>query len=286
MRKQLPRVLMMKLEYGVSTHPGGRGNNEDASLVQSEDALFAVADGMGGCRDGEIASRMTVAALSAFFGCTREEQGQEWPISVPGIRDLAARRVVSAVKYAHREVRAAGARSGETDPAINGMGSTVVALHLSGPYAYLAHVGDSRCYWCCGGNMRRLTTDHTLVAEMTRSLRAANGRPPDLSRFGHVLTRAVGMKTREDVDVDLSVVLPGNGDVFLLCTDGLFQVVGDADLKRILMEEANAADAATRLVGMATARGGLDNITALVVRVADASDAVGPRVVAEMTTDG
>ncbi|HXF37986.1 MAG TPA: Stp1/IreP family PP2C-type Ser/Thr phosphatase, partial [Actinomycetota bacterium] len=212
-----------------------RERNEDGLLV--EPPFFAVADGMGGHRGGDVASRLALEAL-------RE-----------GDRALAER-----VREANRRVY----ERSMLDRAVAGMGTTLTAAVLEGDRLRLAHVGDSRAYLLRDGRLRRLTEDHTLVHRMVTRGQLTEEEAAE-HPYRSVLTRALG--TEPDVAVDEAVVEVRAGDRLLLCTDGLTGMLPESRVAEILRSVRDPQEAADRLVDEANEAGGLDNITVIVLEV-------------------
>lgn len=222
-----------------------RPGNEDAFLAQPP--LYAVADGMGGAKAGEVASGMAVAAL------------EEMLAQAPADDETAAAQLAAAAAEANARIYAAASK----DSARSGMGTTLTALLLRGDHALLAHVGDSRAYLLRGDELTQITHDHSLVAEMVREGRLA----PDEARlhpYRSVLSRALG--TEPDVQVDQFRVDLQAGDVLLLCSDGLSGPVSLDKLRKGLAA-GDPEKAARRLVDEALRHGGPDNITAVVLQL-------------------
>ncbi len=216
-----------------------RQSNEDALVV--DDPIFAVADGMGGARAGEVASAMAVAALLGVHG------------------DASA--LTRAITDVNRRIHAAAA----ADPTLAGMGTTVTAAILDGDTLTFGHVGDSRAYLLRGGRLSQITDDHSLVGELIRrgALSPAEAeRHPQRS----VITRALGAESR--VDIDVVRLHPEAGDVILLCSDGLTGMVNDPEIERILGSSQRLDEAAGRLIDAANAAGGEDNVSAVLLRMA------------------
>ncbi len=252
----------MKILSAGATDPGKkRGNNEDAYLVNDELGLYAVADGVGGHEGGEVASHIAVetfaAALPDLLG-----EGDRTPaqgFSPDADPELAALR--SAVALANRRVR----REREQNPDLSDMGTTLTALFVKNARAFLVHVGDSRAYCLRSGELRQITSDHSLVAEQ----RKAGVLTPEQARrspYRHVITRALGIK--DDVLADAAAPTVQQGDTFLLCTDGLTEMVGDQEIAKILAKYA-PRDAVRKLVDEANRNGGVDNITAVAIRISE-----------------
>ena len=220
-----------------------RRRNEDAYVL--EPPLFAVADGMGGAQAGEVASKLAAAALSDTD-----------PGSLSGTE-----RVTSLFQEANRRVYERSA----TDPAVSGMGTTMTVALVEGDDVVIGHVGDSRAYRLRDGVFEQLTDDHSLVNELIKSGKLS---PEEAETHPQraVITRALG--TDPDVDVDAFEVHAEEGDVYLICSDGLTTMVDDADILELL--EANHDDlskAAKALVAAANQRGGEDNITVVAFRI-------------------
>ncbi len=236
---------MPMLETAGLTHPGKvRSNNEDCYLISPDLGLYAIADGIGGARAGEHASRLAIDTVSAFV--SRFAQRYD------GI-------LVDAFVEAHRQVRAAA----EADPSLNGMGTTLVAALQSGDGFRLASVGDSRAYLNETKQLNLITSDQTWVAEF--------GRPAGISEdelkrhpLRHVLTMAVG------ADVELRVnaysVEIAHGSQLLLSTDGLHGVVDEEIILETLNSGQTLEAKAHYLVEAALRAGGPDNITVVLLR--------------------
>jgi protein phosphatase len=235
----------MRLVVGVQTDVGrSRSRNEDAVLV--EDPLFAVADGMGGHRGGDVASSLALETLKSARG---PSSSQDFKQLVGQIRD-ANRRVLER---------------GESDRDLRGMGTTLTAILAEDEKAHVAHVGDSRAYLLREGKLQQLTEDHTLVQRMVRE-----GRLTEAEAHVHpqrsVVTRALGVD--EDMPIDELTLDLKEGDRFLLCSDGLSSMLDRDAIQAILEEEGEPQRAAERLVEEANRAGGDDNITVVVIDVA------------------
>jgi serine/threonine protein phosphatase PrpC len=238
---------MLSLEpFGATDAGKVRANNEDALLVGEgrDETLFVVADGIGGFEAGEVASRIAVDVL----------------------RELEADASFDvAIREANRRILAVG----RGDERLSGMGTTIVAVRFGGtreePVAEIAHVGDSRAYLLRGGSMRPLTEDHSLVAELVRSGDLTRDQAAEHPQK-NLITRALGAE--EEVEVD-TVVLPVEaGDRLLLCSDGLTDMVPEANIREILANSPGDPEKPARdLVSAALDAGGSDNVTVVVVDV-------------------
>jgi protein phosphatase len=228
----------MRIEVGVVSDIGQvREGNEDSYLV--EPPLYAVADGMGGHRGGEVASQLALETVEELF--------------LAGEGTLA-----DQVRKANRVVFSRSA----SDKKVTGMGTTLTAAQIEDDEAHLVHVGDSRAYLERAGSLRMLTEDHTLVNRMVKAgeISAAEA---DVHPHRNVLLRALG--TDPDVEVDEQDVGLLVGDRLLLCSDGLTSMVAEEQVQAILESEPSPQTAAERLVRAANRAGGIDNITVVVL---------------------
>lgn len=234
--------------YAVATDTGRkRRRNEDNYVVAPP--LFAVADGMGGAQAGEVASRLAASAL---------ESGDDG--SLRGVE-----RVAALIREANRRVY----ERATSDPTASGMGTTMTVALVEGSTVSIGHVGDSRAYLVREGRMEQLTDDHSLVNELRKSGKLSR-EEAETHPQRSVITRAVG--TDPDVDVDAFAIEARDGDVFLLCSDGLTDMVDDEDILDLLERHRDDLDRAVRsLVAAANRGGGEDNITALAFRLDEVS---------------
>ncbi|HEY5997633.1 MAG TPA: Stp1/IreP family PP2C-type Ser/Thr phosphatase [Candidatus Deferrimicrobiaceae bacterium] len=253
----------MRIISHGGTDPGRtRTNNEDAFLVNDGLRLYAVADGIGGREGGEIASRIAVDMLREAIADLLAD-GDRTPAAgsaADGRPEVPALR--RAVALMNRKILDAAAN----DAALAGMGTTLTALLLAEKRAYIAHVGDSRLYRLRSGKLAQLTNDHSMVAEQVRA-GLLTAREARTSPYRHVITRALGIGREAAPDV---VEHPAaSGDTFLLCTDGLTDMLDDREIGAVLAS-GTPRDSVKRLIDAANARGGVDNITVVVVQVAEA----------------
>jgi serine/threonine protein phosphatase PrpC len=231
----------MRIEHSARSITGRRSNNEDAYAAEPDIGFFAVADGMGGYEGGEIASRTALDTLVAYFERVERMDLVDDP-------SAAMHQMRMAIRMADREVQ----RRAVGDLAE--MGTTVACVLVRGDRALLAHVGDSRIYRLRGEELSLLTRDHSLVAEMEAAgLNAA-------AHLYHVITQSLGQGPDARPDLRIVEVLPG--DRFLLCSDGLTDVLDGDAIADGLAQRRRPAGA---LVDSAYAMGSHDNITAVVV---------------------
>ena len=244
--------------YGL-THVGRqRQHNEDSFLVEDDARLFLVADGMGGHAAGEIASRIAVESINEFIVHTKEDDGT-WPHAYDEHFKRSTNRLMAAVRMANTRVLEAMRK----DARLRGMGTTVVACLADDDTVSFAHVGDSRAYMIRDKQLSRITNDHSWVFEQVQAgmLTEAEAEKHPLR---NVITRALGGALQ--VTPDASEIVAQTGDVFLLCSDGLTGMVPEEEILRVV--NANLGDlhrACQQLIEAANERGGLDNVTAILV---------------------
>jgi serine/threonine protein phosphatase PrpC len=230
--------------YAVASDTGRRRRrNEDNYVVTPP--LFAVADGMGGAQAGEVASRLAASAV---------EGGDS-----NGLGGL--NRVDALIQEANRRIY----DRASTDPTASGMGTTMTVALVEGMTVAIGHVGDSRAYLVRGDTMEQLTEDHSLVNELLKSGKLSE-EEAQVHPQRSVITRAVG--TDPDVDVDGFTIEAEEGDIFLICSDGLTDMVEDEEILELVAENRDDLDKAVRaLVSAANRGGGEDNITAVAFRI-------------------
>jgi protein phosphatase len=238
-----------------------REHNEDSYCLLEQHGLFLVADGMGGHRAGDVASRMATETVAAFFNTTAREDAT-WPFHYDPNLSAEENRLVTGIKVANKSIYEASARNREH----HGMGTTVVGI-LFAPSAkriYVGHVGDSRCYRVRSSKIEQLTQDHSLLNDYLRAMPDLTEEQKDeLPR--NVITRALGMT--ESVQVDISADEPEAGDVYILCSDGLSGMITDDEIREVVVNAATPEEAAEKLVALANDHGGEDNVTAVVAKV-------------------
>jgi PPM family protein phosphatase len=253
----------MDIEAYVHTDVGPvREQNEDAYLVDIDNGVFVVADGMGGHAAGEVASRISVETVHEVLVGSRdpEETRLVRDVDTTDPADLLRERLRYAMNQASINIR----KETRERPETTGMGTTVVVLVLEGDQAHLAHVGDSRAYLFRNERLTRLTRDHTVVQQEIDAGRLT----PELARLlptKHILTQSVGPGP---VEPDTATRWIEPGDLFLLCSDGCTDPLDDASITRLILD--NPPDMLPDvLVAAAIKAGGEDNVTVLVVTVSD-----------------
>ena len=218
-----------------------RQGNEDNFFVRAP--LFVVADGMGGAQAGEVASEISVRSFD-----------DELP------NGSRAEALVHVIEQANKRIH----ERARSDDSLHGMGTTTTAAYVDDDEVVIAHVGDSRAYLLRGGELIRLTKDHSLVGELV-----ARGKLTEEQAEQHpqrsVITRALGPEANVQVDID---IFPAKaGDLFLLCSDGLTSMVHEPKLRPLFEESDSLETLGKRLIDAANAAGGRDNITVILFRL-------------------
>lgn len=247
--------------FGMSDVGRARNHNEDCFEIDSRHRLFLVADGMGGHRYGEVASRVAVQAIREFVSAS-EDSDQTWPFVLDTRLCRHSNLLKNAVRVAHDKVLAAIHK----DRRLYGMGTTLVGFYLDGDVGAVAHVGDSRAYRLRDGRLELLTQDHTWVNEQV----VAGFLSEDQARshpLKNVVTRALGGE--REVQVDLQEVRVRPGDLYLLCSDGLTTMLGDDEIAREAAAGGGVRGICERLVARANERGGHDNVTVVALGIVD-----------------
>lgn len=244
-----------RLELASRTHTGlVRSLNQDYLQADAQLGIVMLADGMGGHRGGEVASKAAVeAAFEDLLPAQREDRADDMESLL---------RVGHAAEVANKTLL----KLGELDPRLRGMGSTLVLALFRNHRIYYAHIGDSRLYRVRFGRMRRLTHDHTLIQRMIDDgvfLNRSEAREAGVR--DNVLIRSLGME--KQIDVDVGDALVEGGDTYLLCSDGLHGLISDHDIARILRDPKGSLEAqADALVDAALQAGGSDNIGVILAR--------------------
>jgi PPM family protein phosphatase len=250
----------MHIDAAGLSHVGmKRNHNEDNFLMLPEERLFTVADGMGGHSSGEIASKIAVEELAEFFKMTSRDHDATWPYKMDKARNYDENRLSTGVKLANVRIF----EKASSEQKYKGMGTTIVSLHFAGAVAYVGHVGDSRVYFFHRGQLKQVTEDHSLLNDYLKAKRLT---PEEIEAFPHknVIVRALGMK--DSVQVDVSRIEPTEGDVFMLCSDGLSGMVPDPAIQEVLSRTPDLNLACSQLIDLANANGGTDNVTCVLAR--------------------
>ena len=254
--------MALKIRYAGNTHVGmKRQHNEDNLCVMQEQNLYMVADGMGGHASGEVASAMAVETVKDFFLDTSKDADMTWPYKMEKGRAYEENRLAAGIKLANLRIFETAAQNA----AQRGMGTTLVALAFTGNTAYIGHVGDSRIYRLRGDDLTQATEDHSLLNDY---IKMKDLTEQEIENFPHknVIVRALGMK--ETVQVDVAHEEPQEGDIYMLCSDGLNGMITDADIQRIMIDcRTDLERMCNELIQAANDGGGNDNVTVVVVEI-------------------
>jgi len=236
------------LDIGAMTDAGRiRENNQDAYYLPSleDKPLFIIADGMGGHKAGEIASNLAVEIIRKSFNKDTNKYIEE--------------RILNSIDEANNKIYNKAINEEEC----SGMGTTVTLVYIDDKQLYIGHVGDSRAYVLKDNKLCQITEDHSLVEELIKngsiSREEAKQHPQR-----NIITRAVG--TGENIDVDIILIPKEDVDMFLLCTDGLTNMLEDEEIKYYLLNGQNMQKACEDLVNISNDKGGYDNITVIAVK--------------------
>ena len=259
--------MPLKLSYHGRTDTGlVRPGNEDSLLLLPEKNLFVICDGMGGHSAGEVASRTAVGTISATFTVDSPEL-RDYPLlnleeDLPAQADL----LVKATRLANRRIY----NRSVIDANLQGMGTTVVGLSFSDKLVSLAHVGDSRIYVYRGSRLTPLTIDHSWVAEVQAAGNISEEAASTMVNK-NIITRALGIKESVEVDVRLEEFI--EGDLFVLCSDGLCGYATDDEIQSIVADcRKDPKKTVDSLIRLANDHGGSDNVTVICVRVDSCDD--------------
>lgn len=239
-----------------------RRANEDCFLLNEPIGLYVVADGMGGHRAGSVASRLAVETIDAYMANPSEPLPDTAAADGEASHSEAARRLRQSICLANQKIYAQSV----ADTSCRGMGTTVSALYMVGNTIISANVGDSPIYLLRNREIENLYTPHTLLHERRNAPRSLVGRFSN-AKLGHILTRAVGIRSEVKVDLVETPCFPD--DVIVLCSDGLSGKISREEI-RDLVSQHDSQTACSKMIDLANQRGGEDNITVIVVRIVSA----------------
>jgi len=250
---------MIEIESaGITDRGKKRKANEDSLFLADSLGLYVVADGMGGHVAGEVASKLVVETIEDYIKKSRMNGGQPDPVYFDKILSPAANQLLAGIYTSNKAVLEAS----RDNKSYRGMGSTVSAVYLTDGTLIAANVGDSPIYLIRDGKIKLLSVPHTVLAEQT-ALNPANAAKLGME-FRHVLTRAMG--TEESVKADIYEIQCFKNDILVISSDGLSDKASPEEIR--LLVDGNGSEAACQsLVDLANARGGDDNITAIVLKV-------------------
>lgn len=258
--------------YGNTDTGLVRDHNEDAFYISEIEPLYVVADGMGGHNCGEVASRIAVETIAEFYAETAGQEAVDlvtrhatgkglWPFGKKKRSSTYEElRLESALQEANQRILEAG----RDDAGKRGMGTTAVSAYFTDGGVFIGHVGDSRCYRYREGTLIQISEDHSLANEYVRMNILS---PEDVEHFPYknVIVRALGLAEHVQVEVNRHDFRAG--DSFLLCSDGLSDMLRDQQIKLVLDQLENPEDAVEELIERANSAGGVDNVTVIIATV-------------------
>ena len=253
--------MASQLVFAGKTDQGlKRTNNEDNFVLIPSHNLFVLADGMGGHASGQVASSMCVSHVAQFICETSRQPGFELPYKTNPSLSREASILVNAIKFANERIYIQSCK----ERSMEGMGTTITAIYNAPHGLILAHVGDSRIYRVRNGQITQMSRDHSL---MNHLLDTGELKPEDVAGFANknVILRAIGLK--ENVEVDVKEVQREKGDIYMMCSDGLSDLVSDAQIAKAITDASNLNEACDVLIELALKAGGKDNVTVVCVGV-------------------
>ena len=249
----------MKYEFCAFTDPGlARANNEDSVTFDESTCLAVLADGMGGYNAGEVASGMATTFIRTELSRWLSQAG----------RHANAKEIQRAMEICVDNANRAIFNAAHSNPQYSGMGTTLVMGVFQDARLMLGHIGDSRCYRLRDGELAQLTKDHSLLQEQVDA-RLITPEQAAVSINRNLVTRAMGVEDAAILEVSECQV--ENGDLYLLCSDGLSDMIGASEIAELLNAPEALTQKATRMIKIANHHGGRDNISVLLVRAGDAS---------------
>ena len=259
-------ITEIRIICAAATDTGKKRNqNEDTFICDQDRAIFLVADGMGGENYGEDASRFTAEHFSQIVTPFIFDEDATIPFDLPDDGDYFTGAMMHAADGANTAVY----EYAEAHESHRGMGSTLTAAVQFRQSIYIAHIGDSRLYRVRGDDIQQMTEDHTKVQEMVRkeilTPEEARNHPQK-----NIITRCIGRKKRPRFDI--FTIDYCDEDVFLICSDGLNDMIGDEEIHRIVVDSNSLETAAHQLVETANQNGGKDNITVVLFKVIEDGD--------------
>lgn len=232
-----------------------RSSNQDSFLVSDDEHLYIVADGMGGHAGGEIASSLCIQEVAKFL------KSNATALAPTSGRQHPDSKIMSIMAQAINHASTKIYERALEEPTLRGMGTTATVCRLIEDHAYVAHVGDSRCYLIRCGFVYQITNDHSLVSEQVRA-GIITKEEAEFHHLRNVITRSVGYQEEEDVDT--TCLSLEDGDLLLMCSDGLHGKVTDKEISHLVKELETKS--VSKLIALANERGGDDNISVIVVK--------------------
>ncbi len=237
--------------------------NEDSLYVSKRDGIYLIADGMGGHLAGEVASKIAVETIGSFLKSTRGDKEITWPFQRDEALTYDANRFIVSVKLANKKIFNHGRERN-----LPGMGTTIVGVLCNNSGTVnMCHVGDSRIYRIRNGKIERMTEDHSLLNDTIKRERMT---AEEIEKFPYknVITRALGIE--EVVTVDLRLEEAQDEDLYILCSDGLSNFMSEQEIAQtIIKNKSNVQKSCKELVKKTNAKGGLDNISVIIIRFSE-----------------
>jgi len=233
--------------------------NEDSYICNPDLGLFLVADGMGGESCGDVASQLTAKLFESSMAPYITDEEATIPFEHENGNDL----ILHAMEHAAEQTNQAVLRAVEESPSCRGMGSTLTAAVVHDDLIYIVHVGDSRLYSFQDNTLLPVTEDHTRVQEMVKR-KIISAKEARTHRQRNIITRCVGRKKQFKPDLQKLDLLPGN--LYMLCSDGLYDMIEDGEMAKVMAAHPTLEETGSRLVEMANQNGGKDNITLVLFR--------------------
>jgi PPM family protein phosphatase len=246
--------------FGVSEAGRVRASNEDRFVSDPQLGLFAVADGMGGHKAGEVAAQLAIEAIAGFISRSDKDYDVTWPYGIDDMLSFDGNRLRTAIFLANRKVF----RAAESSDDYGGMGTTIVGVLVNGRQASIGSVGDSRVYLLAAGALEQVTTDDSWAATILSQDPSMKSEDIAQHPMRNVLTNVLG--GRPTVDVHVTERILTGGELLLLCSDGIHGVLSSEQLRDLLQSASDEQEAAQRIVQTALDGGSRDNVTALVLR--------------------
>jgi protein phosphatase len=229
-----------------------RSNNEDACFIMPKEQVYMVADGVGGNNSGELASRTAVTSVAEYIKTN--------PIDLMEQEDQLKSYFEQCIAKANEDVLMLGAKHEKN----KGMATTLIVCHIRGLKGYILNVGDSRAYVLRGEELHQITEDHSYVNSLVK-LGVITEEEAQGHQKSHVITRALGAE--ETIAADFYQTNLRNGDILLLCTDGLYGEIGPEKLSQLMNSESQMTTLAEKLISEANKAGGNDNITVICIKI-------------------
>lgn len=254
----VPVMSYKVLAFGLSDVGLVRQNNEDAWGAVPEQGFFALADGMGGHQAGEIAARECIASICKIV---KKSKGRKKKTTLTEAR--------SSIQHAIAQVNDIIFKMGLANPDLRGMGTTLCAMQFHEQGVIYAHIGDSRIYRVNNGKLTQMTSDHSLMRELIDLGQLSEGQAPEFL-YKNIITKAIGTEPKIDPSIQISDV--ADKDTFMMCSDGLSDMLSPEEMETILNKGLTVAQTAKALVNAAKDKGGFDNITVVLIRLQELNE--------------